>query len=189
MKSDLPLLPQAFSINYEGLSNRIISDVELFEFFDPRKQPLDARPPAYKTTALWDTGATASIITRSTALALKLTPTGTIRVNHGGGQSDHPTHVVNIGLPNRFLITGVIVTEMEHIVDNFGAIIGMDIIAMGDFALTNLNRKTCVSFRVPSLTKIDFVEEWEKKTKGLRGHDKCPCGSGQPVRKCHRRRA
>jgi hypothetical protein len=187
MSLPLPHLPQAFSINYDGISNRIISDITFFEHFNPVTPPSALK--SHKTTALWDTGATGSIITRSTAEALNLTPIGKVMINHGGGQSEHLTHLINIGLPNRVLVEGIIVTEMEHIVDNFGVIIGMDIIASGDFSLTNPNGKTCFSFRFPSLSKVDYVEEIDNKMKKIRGHDQCPCKSGKQYRKCHGRQA
>lgn len=38
-------------------------------------------------------------------------------------------------------------------------LIGMDIISHGDFAFTNQDGKSCFSFRIPSKTKIDYVEE------------------------------
>jgi hypothetical protein len=37
------------------------------------------------------------------------------------------------------------------------ALIGMDVITQGDFAITNLNGKTVMSFRVPSIAMIDFL--------------------------------
>jgi hypothetical protein len=40
----------------------------------------------------------------------------------------------------------------------FDILIGMDIITLGDFAITNANHRTVVSFRIPPDTKhIDFV--------------------------------
>jgi hypothetical protein len=38
-------------------------------------------------------------------------------------------------------------------------IIGMDIMTLGDVAITNLNGKTVFSFRVPSLHLVDFEKE------------------------------
>jgi hypothetical protein len=52
--------------------------------------------------------------------------------------------------------------RLPYIAGNFGAIIGMDIIRRGDFAITNANGKTKMSFRMPSLKAIDFVEEQKK---------------------------
>jgi hypothetical protein len=39
------------------------------------------------------------------------------------------------------------------------ALIGMDVIVNGDFAVTNYGGKTKMSFRVPSLADIDFVRD------------------------------
>ena len=38
-------------------------------------------------------------------------------------------------------------------------LIGMDIITLGDFSVTNLNEKTTFSFRYPSCETINYVEE------------------------------
>lgn len=38
-------------------------------------------------------------------------------------------------------------------------LIGMDIIGLGDFAVTNANDKTTFSFRIPSVREIDFIPE------------------------------
>jgi SEC-C motif len=182
---NMPQIPQAFSLNYSGFSNRIITDIDVFEYFSPDTFDPSNPPKSCKTQALWDTGATNSIITHETALALALTPIGKTKTNHAGGQSDHSTHLVNIILPNQVMVASVLVTEMEHIVDNFGVIIGMDIISKGDFSITNCEGKTCFSFRTPSIRKVDFVDDINKIMKNLRGHDKCPCLSGKQFRKCH----
>lgn len=179
-----PQDPKAFSLNFNGLSNRLITEIGICEFFDPKN--LVGKPPnLFKTTALWDTGATNSIITRQTAEELNLKPIGRIKINHGGGQSEHSTHLVNLMLPNQVGIVGVQVTEMEHIVDNFGVIVGMDVIIRGDLSITNYEGKTCFSFRIPSLHKNDYVEEWNRKFKHVRPNDFCPCQSGKKFRKCH----
>jgi len=185
MPNSLPPFPQSFSLSYTGLSNRIITDIEVFKYFDPSNVDPANPPAALKTTALWDTGATNSIITTNTAQDLGLTPIGKTIASHGGGQGEFNTHLVNIGLPNGLLVTGITVTEMEEIIDNFGVIVGMDIIAQGDFSLTHFEGRTCLSFRVPSLKKIDYVEEHNRLMEGIRGHNKCPCRSGKPFRKCH----
>lgn len=176
--------PKAFSLNFDGLSNRLITDIGICEFFDPATVRGKV-PQLHKTTALWDTGATNSIITKKTAEALNLTPIGRIMTNHGGGQSEHSTHLVNLMLPNQVGIVGVQVTEMEHIVDNFGVIVGMDVIIRGDLSITNHNGKTCFSFRIPSLHKVDYVDEWNRKFKNVRPNDFCPCQSGKKFKRCH----
>lgn len=41
----------------------------------------------------------------------------------------------------------------------------MSIINKGDFAITNVNKKTTMSFRSPSVARINFVTEYEKARK------------------------
>lgn len=58
-------------------------------------------------------------------------------------------------------VTEVQLTPDANIPENQQAqvLIGMDIIGMGDFAVTNINEKTILSFRIPSVREIDFVPE------------------------------
>ena len=44
-------------------------------------------------------------------------------------------------------------------------LVGMDIIGKGDFAVTSRGMNTIFSFRMPSLTHIDFVKEYNKQKK------------------------
>lgn len=70
----------------------------------------------------------------------------------------------NLGLPNRVQVTGVEV--LEGILEGCDVLIGMDIINLGDFAVTNRDDVTVLSFQMPSVNRIDFVkllEESERK--------------------------
>jgi hypothetical protein len=50
--------------------------------------------------------------------------------------------------------------------NNFDFIIGMNILRMGDMALTNAKNEMVFSFRIPpSETHIDFVKEEKNKHK------------------------
>ena len=40
-------------------------------------------------------------------------------------------------------------------------LIGMDIISKGDFCVTNFQGKTVLTFRVPSCSEFDFVQDHE----------------------------
>lgn len=179
----------ACTIKHNGLANRIITPVGLCQAFDPSKNPLP-NYPILQTTALWDTGATSSVITEATALALNIPPVGTVMVKHAGGMSPSDTYLLNFILPNNVGIYGVQVSKCHDIAGDFGAIIGMDIISKGDFAITNVNNKTCMSFRFPSIHTIDYVEE-ANKLKLIKSlpkvgrNDPCPCGSGKKYKKCH----
>lgn len=146
----------AFTVKCPGRASRIISDVRVSIAFDPTSP--SARPPTRNTTALWDTGANRSVITRKTADDLQLVPTGVIRVRHAGGVSNHRSYVVNLLLPNNVTMAGVLVTECDDAAGSFGVIIGMDIICAGDFAISNHQGNTVMSFRVPSFELIDFLK-------------------------------
>ena len=67
----------------------------------------------------------------------------------------------------------------------------MDIITIGDFALTHADGNSTVSFRVPSARTIDYVKEIEdinlrmSKKKKIGRNDPCYCGSGKKYKHCH----
>jgi len=68
----------------------------------------------------------------------------------------------------------------------FDAIVGMDIIGLGDFSVTNVAGMTCVSFRTPSCVVVDYVTEFNRlQFAGVGRNDPCPCGSGKKYKKCH----
>src|SRR3989344_2351006 len=100
---------------------------------------------------------------------LKLQPTGVRETRHAGGKSSNNTYLVNITLPNRVMVPHVRVTEVQLIPDDNVSddkqpqlLIGMDIIGLGDFAVTNANGKTTFSFRVPSVREIDFIPDTQE---------------------------
>jgi hypothetical protein len=67
---------------------------------------------------------------------------------------------------------------------SIGVLIGMNIINKGDFAITNFQGKTTMSFRIPSKQKIDFVEGLKTsrplvKSKLPSRNDPCPCGKSE----------
>lgn len=183
----------AFTIEHGGKVNRITTEIMVSKAFDPTKHlPISTKP--YKTHTLWDTGSTNSSLTKVTIQALGLLPVGTTMVNHAGGSSQSNTYLVNFFLPNKVGVSGVLVTECQNVVGNFGAIIGMDIITQGDLAITNLDGFTWMSFRTPSMGHIDYVAEADRITfSGVGRNDPCPCGKkddrGKPVKfkHCHGR--
>ena len=65
--------------------------------------------------------------------------------------------MVDLLLPNDVRVTDVAVTEAD--IPTTDVLIGMDIIMLGDFAVSNFEGKTCFTFRIPSMRKIDFVKE------------------------------
>lgn len=119
--------------------------------------------------AIWDTGATHSAITKRVVDDLGLKPTGVRETRHADGKSLNNTYLVNILLPNKVVFGSVRVTEVKLIPDDNTSddkqpqlLIGMDIIGIGDFAVTNADGKTTFSFRVPSVGEIDFIPDTQE---------------------------
>lgn len=144
------------------------------------------KPAAYiNFKAIWDTGATASVITQNIVDALNLQPTGMTQVHHAHGKAMAEVYLVNVGLPNRVAFSGVRVTKGE--LASCDVLIGMDIISQGDFAVSNFQGSTTFTFRIPSMEETDFVNAKEKPylaPSKVGRNDPCPCGSGKKFKKC-----
>ncbi|MDR3189208.1 MAG: aspartyl protease family protein [Prevotellaceae bacterium] len=149
-----PVQIQALTGHYPSINNRIITPVEL-------KNVLTQQ--VLQTTGLWDTGATNSVVTKSAAKALGLRAITRAIARGVHGKKRVNVYYVNITLNKTNITLNARVTECEELsFDNsVGLLIGMDIITMGDFAVTNYQGKTVMSFRVPSVQKIDFMETFE----------------------------
>jgi hypothetical protein len=126
-------------------------------------EPIPINHPAIlNSEALWDTGATNSVITSSTARKLIIQPMGITRIIHGRGTSLANLYLLNIYLQNDIVIQNIRVTEAPDTIGNFGVIIGMDIIKLGDLAITNYKNQTTFTFRMPSVEEIDFTKNSDR---------------------------
>jgi hypothetical protein len=124
--------------------------------------------------AIWDTGATNTCITQVAADRIGLVPTGLVDMTTAKGTHRASTVLTNVALPNGVGFHGLRVTICD-LGQNVDVLIGMDIIGSGDFAITNFENKTVMSFRVPSTRTIDFVvehsaEEAKEKAQALIKH-------------------
>ncbi len=78
-----------------------------------------------------------------------------------------PQYIVDVELPNEMEIQTLIVAESKSLGENskgepYGFLIGMDILKFGDLALNHADGYTSLSFRIPSLAHVDFVEEYHR---------------------------
>lgn len=147
--------------------------------------------------AIWDTGATSSVISSRVAQEMNLTPIGKTIVSTANGRAEVNRYIVTLELPNHLVINDIEVSE-GNLGANTDLLIGMDIITLGDFSITNIDNCTTFTFRYPSCNKIDYVEDARKlKMSDLNkmrrkieldikkeGNKKCPCGSGKKYRYC-----
>lgn len=176
---------RALTLKASGRTDRIISDLEVCPAFDPQKPPTPL-PPRIKTKALWDTGASRSVLTTDLVKALKLSAVGTSQVHHGDGSSTRNIYLVNFYLPNGVGMLGVLASEFPASHSHFAALIGMDVIGLGDFSITNVGGQTWMSFRTPSHAAVDYVVEADRIAfAGISRNAPCPCNSGKKFKMCH----
>ena len=97
--------------------------------------------------AIWDTGAYGSVISPQVAEELGLMPVGVKPIQTANGTYEAYAYVVDLMLPNKLVIRGVEVSESDLKVCD--ALIGMDIISMGDMKITN-KPTTKFVFRIPA---------------------------------------
>ena len=118
----------------------------------------EPHPPMFEFTALWDTGATGSVISQAVVKACELQSSGTRTMRHAQGSAQGvPAYTINMKLPS-----DLEVQAMPVILGNlpgYDVLIGMDIISLGDFGITHPQSDTKFSFRIPSLADIDFARE------------------------------
>lgn len=184
MEQRTPVL--AFTTHFNGIARALINEAHIAKPFDPKKNPHPENPT--KLNALWDTGATSSVITERVVQRCNLSPTGMTEVNTAAGASITSTFLVSIGLPNNVWFSDIRVT-LGQLSNNIDILIGMDIICRGDFAITHRDGKTIFSFRIPSIDHIDFTKQQNliRSSPKTGRNDPCPCGSGKKYKRCHGR--
>jgi len=136
-----------FTHNYDKKVTEIYTDVGVRWAFGDCKKFTE-----YK--AVWDTGATITSISEKIVGELGLQPVGVKKVHYVNGTDYVPNYYVDIALPNKFIVPELIVVSGRCQEDD--VLIGMDIINLGSFAISNFNNKTTFSFMIPSTDKIDF---------------------------------
>lgn len=141
-----------------GLLRVLQTKCHISQGFNPLNGASPPPPPLVEFDAIWDTGATASAITQYVVDQCGLQPTGMTQVQGVHGKNTVETYLVNIFLPNKVAIQHVQVTKGD-LGGGAHALIGMDIITLGDFCITNKDGQTIFSFRVPSQYQVDYVKE------------------------------
>jgi len=150
----------AFKVEYSALVSEIVTLVAVGHpvIADHANANL---PNQYR--AIWDTGANGSVITRKIVDDLKLIPVDKIEIKGVNNVSVVDTHYISIGLPNKVLLPNVIVSECNLNSPGIDLLIGMDIILLGDFSVSNPNNKTIFSFCIPPHDNpVDLVEKSER---------------------------
>lgn len=147
---------QSLTAAHNGRANVLLCPCSVSEGFDANAPP-NPVPPYHDFQALWDTGATNSVITQRVVDACGLKPFTMTLVHGVHGQGMSEVYLANIRLPNGVQFAQFRVTKGT--MANADVLIGMDIITLGDFAVTNQGGLTVFTFCVPSHRRLDFVQE------------------------------
>ncbi len=123
---------------------------------DPIKVTLEtASENAKEYNAIWDTGATNTVVTRKIVKDCGLKQVGVITMNTTNGNRLSKQYLISLFLPNSVAVYSTLLV-CEANVAGANVLIGMDVISQGDFALGSPNGKTIFSFRIPSQQATDF---------------------------------
>jgi len=140
----------AFDFEFTHIVKEIETPVKLYSSSE------STEGKCIEINAIWDTGATHSVISSELAKQLEAEPVDKCLVSNVYSKNKTSDVIMStLILPNGTIIYG----KRFSICDIPGAdvLIGMDIISMGDFVITNAKRKTMFSFVIPSLNnKISF---------------------------------
>jgi predicted aspartyl protease len=165
-----------------GRLSVLITDAWVCSAFDPASTPAANRPPMMPFKGLWDTGATGCVVTQNVVNACGL-KAYTMRKMKGayGAVTDREAYLVNLRLLNGVEIPNTTVTHGD--LQGFDILLGMDIITLGDFAITNEGGNTLFSFRIPSCHTIDYVKQANQLVAA-----RTPAQGGSPVNPAMRNR-
>lgn len=181
---------RAFTSYGKGILRVLSNEVGVAPAFNPKETSEDDRPDYKSFRAIWDTGATASVITQRVADECGLQPIGMTKVRHVGGEDDSEVFLVNFHLPSDVTAYEMRVTKGNIAGMGHDILIGMDVISKGDFSVTSVGGKTQFSFRTPSIAHIDYVKAARAMNPDTKAapkpgrNDPCPCGSGKKYKKC-----
>lgn len=179
----MPGIPvHSFTLKGVGLINVLHTPLEISE--------INSADNKFSTRGIWDTGASGTVITQEVVDALQLRPTGFATVNTASESNQRtPTFDIRLHFSSNLNIR-IIRATLGKIVTGIGCLIGMDVICLGDFSITNHLQKTCMTFRIPSLHEIDYRKNPTLKIPFIADevherNEPCNCGSGKKYKNCH----
>jgi predicted aspartyl protease len=156
----MPIAPSAITLkSTSGKLRALTSEIQIF---------IPNTDQSTTITAIWDTGATQTCITQKVVDELGLKPTGIGVVHTAGGEMQVNKYMVTVGLPPNLTIEGVEVPVVT-LPDNKDALIGMDIITLGDFSVTNKDGRKG-DYPQPAAFALAFAFDGQSNFENIR-HD------------------
>jgi hypothetical protein len=142
------LMNRSFTVkSKDGLLTALATPCHVSQAFTPANGTPEY--PRVEFNALWDTGATNSVITPRVVQACGLKPIrrGLTQGVNGIEKSQH--YVINLSLPDKITFCELTVVSKNPGNVWWDVLIGMDIISTGELSIKNVNSNTEWSFRFP----------------------------------------
>ena len=131
----------AYMQEYDGIPLKIITEAQVIGVSSTRHDKMYVK-------ALWDTGAMKSAITHNLASQLNLKSIKRVKVNGVNSVGYAKVVKISVLLPNLHIVDDVNATVC-NLIHGVDLLIGMDIIMIGDFCISNGGGKTLFSFAIP----------------------------------------
>lgn len=147
---------KAVTVNYGHRVYSIETKCKVSSHYQSEKFGGKDHPDFHIFNAIWDTGAIMTVVSSNVVKKLGLIPRGKRLMTHANGQSFVNTYYVNILLPNNMEVQ--VLQVMDGYLQDTDILLGMDIIGLGDFALSAPDGNTVFSFQIPSEFLIDFIK-------------------------------
>jgi hypothetical protein len=161
----------AFTLKSQGVLKTLDTAVGLSPSTFAKREGTIPPPESGALRAIWDTGASGSVVSMGVALKMGLQPVSHIPVATANGKFSAPVFICDIYLPSGVVVPTVEITGGK-LGDDLDMLIGMDVITLGDFTITNLGGDTWFTFRIPSMQRADY-----KAISKPNEEHRCPCGS------------
>lgn len=140
----------AFRTEYHGLVPCLMNKIVIISKMDFSKNG--------QFIGIWDTGAMSTVVTPKVLKQLSLPIIDTTHICGVNSNGIAPVVLIDLILPNQFRIESI----RAAVADIKGAdiLLGMNIITMGDFSVSNLNGETELSFAIPPFeNRTDLLEK------------------------------
>lgn len=142
-----------FKKEYDSLADTLLTNAIVMEASEI-KHGQQLPPYVYTDNAAWDIGAQFTFISPRLVEQLHLQPYKQGQIMGIGGDQTVNIYLVHIGLPNGKMICKSEVYCSD--IDDYDLLIGMDIIGLTDFLITNSNNHTTFQFRIPSIGDVNL---------------------------------
>lgn len=149
--------PTGFALTgkFEQFCGRIVSPATL-------RAPIPGSPLTLTVRAVWDTGASRSLLSRRVADLLSLSYIGQLNMRtpfNAEYKCDCSQVDVIIVLGASFITLPVVVADCPHSDRDCDLLLGLDFITLGDFALSHYRGELYMSFVYPPIgAPINYVE-------------------------------